>query len=180
MGRASEPIAGLRGGHVPGSTNLPFEDVLDERGLLKPKDELQASKLGRWVSGGGGYCSCCSCSCCSCCSFPLLLPAAPSRCSFPLLLPAAPSRCSFPLLLPVAPSCCSFLLLLPAAACCCLAAAAAELLLPLLLRDRNRPKVRAPREEHPIDLSPPSPRMALFPSHRRYSRRQASLSKARS
>ena len=38
-GRAPEPRAGLRSGHMPGALNLPFADVL-EHGQLKPKAAL--------------------------------------------------------------------------------------------------------------------------------------------
>lgn len=41
-GRDAEPRPGLRGGHVPGSVNLPFTDLLDD-GLLRPVDELRAA-----------------------------------------------------------------------------------------------------------------------------------------
>ena len=36
---APEPRAGLRGGHMPGSFNVPFGDVLQD-GRLKPHDEI--------------------------------------------------------------------------------------------------------------------------------------------
>lgn len=39
-GEAPEPRAGLRGGHVPGSRNLPFPEVLTEDGLMKANGEL--------------------------------------------------------------------------------------------------------------------------------------------
>jgi thiosulfate/3-mercaptopyruvate sulfurtransferase len=38
-GRAPEPRAGLRGGHMPGALNLPFGELL-EHGQLKPKPAL--------------------------------------------------------------------------------------------------------------------------------------------
>jgi thiosulfate/3-mercaptopyruvate sulfurtransferase len=41
-GRAPEPRAGLRSGHMPGALNLPFGEVL-EHGLLKPKAALIAT-----------------------------------------------------------------------------------------------------------------------------------------
>lgn len=46
-GKASEPRAGLRSGHIPGSLSLPFSALLDQ-GALKPTDELKAlfSELG--------------------------------------------------------------------------------------------------------------------------------------
>ena len=40
LGEAPEPRAGLRGGHVPGSRNLPFPQVLTPDGLLRPADDL--------------------------------------------------------------------------------------------------------------------------------------------
>ncbi len=40
-GREPEPRAGLRGGHIPGSTNLPYVDLIAADGTLKPKDELR-------------------------------------------------------------------------------------------------------------------------------------------
>ncbi len=35
-----EPRAGLTGGHIPGSTNLPFDKLLNPDGTMKPRDEL--------------------------------------------------------------------------------------------------------------------------------------------
>lgn len=40
-GRAAEPRAGLKSGHMPGALSLPFGDVL-EQGRLKPQAVLQA------------------------------------------------------------------------------------------------------------------------------------------
>ena len=40
-GEAPEPRPGLRGGHVPGSRNLPFLEVLSPEGLLRPADDLR-------------------------------------------------------------------------------------------------------------------------------------------
>ena len=40
-GEAPEPRPGLKGGHMPGSLNLPFADVV-EHGRLKPRDTLRA------------------------------------------------------------------------------------------------------------------------------------------
>ena len=43
-GTAPEPREGLRGGHIPGSLNLPFSDLLHaESQTLRPKDELAAA-----------------------------------------------------------------------------------------------------------------------------------------
>jgi thiosulfate/3-mercaptopyruvate sulfurtransferase len=41
-GEAPEPRAGLRSGHIPGSKNLPFADVLNPDGTMKPPAELKA------------------------------------------------------------------------------------------------------------------------------------------
>lgn len=40
-GEAPEPRAGLRSGHIPGSKNLPFADVLNLDGTMKPPAELK-------------------------------------------------------------------------------------------------------------------------------------------
>ena len=41
-GTASEPRPGLRSGHMPGATNIPFEELLDpETKALLPKDQLR-------------------------------------------------------------------------------------------------------------------------------------------
>lgn len=40
IGTAPEPRAGLRGGHMPGARNVPF-NTLVENGLLKPEPELR-------------------------------------------------------------------------------------------------------------------------------------------
>lgn len=39
-GTAPEPRAGLRGGHIPGAVNIPFDSVLDQ-GVMRSADELQ-------------------------------------------------------------------------------------------------------------------------------------------
>jgi len=41
FGNTPEPRPGLRGGHMPGSLNLPFVDIV-EHGRLKPPDALRA------------------------------------------------------------------------------------------------------------------------------------------
>ena len=41
-GKTPEPRPGLRGGHMPGSLNLPFAEVV-EHGRLKPPDALKAA-----------------------------------------------------------------------------------------------------------------------------------------
>lgn len=40
-GRQPEPRAGLRSGHMPGTKNVPFNEVLNPDGTLKPMDDLQ-------------------------------------------------------------------------------------------------------------------------------------------
>lgn len=43
-GRAAEPRPGLRGGHIPGSRNLPYNGLIDSAtGMMKPLDELRAA-----------------------------------------------------------------------------------------------------------------------------------------
>lgn len=42
-GEAPEPRAGLRSGHLPGSLNLPFPDVLNPDGTLKANGDLAAA-----------------------------------------------------------------------------------------------------------------------------------------
>jgi len=41
-GEAPEPRAGLRGGHIPGSKNVPFGTLLNPEGTMKPGAELRA------------------------------------------------------------------------------------------------------------------------------------------
>ena len=40
-GKMPEPRAGLRAGHIPGSKNLPFNELLDEKGMFLPPEKLQ-------------------------------------------------------------------------------------------------------------------------------------------
>lgn len=40
-GKAEEPRPGLRSGHIPGAHNLPFQQVLNTDGTLKPAPELE-------------------------------------------------------------------------------------------------------------------------------------------
>lgn len=42
-GEAPEPRAGLRGGHMPGALNLPFDALITHEGTLKPPAELEAA-----------------------------------------------------------------------------------------------------------------------------------------
>lgn len=42
-GTEPEPRAGLRGGHIPGSVNLPYETLYQADGTLKPPDALRAA-----------------------------------------------------------------------------------------------------------------------------------------
>ena len=44
-GSEPEPRAGLRGGHIPGSVNLPYETLYRPDGTLKPPDALRAAFL---------------------------------------------------------------------------------------------------------------------------------------
>jgi len=41
-GTEPEPRAGLRGGHIPGSLNLPYAELVDADGCLLPPDQLRA------------------------------------------------------------------------------------------------------------------------------------------
>ena len=41
-GKVPEPRPGLRGGHIPGAHNLPFQKLLNKDGTLKPAKELEA------------------------------------------------------------------------------------------------------------------------------------------
>ena len=42
-GEAPEPRHGLRAGHIPGSTNLPFAEMLNPDGTMKPPAALKAA-----------------------------------------------------------------------------------------------------------------------------------------
>jgi thiosulfate/3-mercaptopyruvate sulfurtransferase len=44
-GTEPEPRAGLRGGHIPGSLNLPYESLYRTDGTLKPTDALRSAFL---------------------------------------------------------------------------------------------------------------------------------------
>ena len=41
-GAAPEPRAGLRSGHIPGSLNLPYDQLVNDDGMLKSVDEIKA------------------------------------------------------------------------------------------------------------------------------------------
>ena len=41
-GRSPEPRPGLRGGHIPGSRNLPYAELVDAEGRLLEDDALRA------------------------------------------------------------------------------------------------------------------------------------------
>jgi len=43
QGRAPEPRAGLRSGHMPGALNLPFPILLNPDGTMKPAADLEAA-----------------------------------------------------------------------------------------------------------------------------------------
>ena len=47
-GTEPEPRAGLRGGHIPGSVNLPYDELYQPDGTLAPREELQR----RFVAAG--------------------------------------------------------------------------------------------------------------------------------
>jgi thiosulfate/3-mercaptopyruvate sulfurtransferase len=49
-GRAPEPRPGLRGGHIPGSRNLPFGQLLDAQGCLLPAVALRERLSAAGVS----------------------------------------------------------------------------------------------------------------------------------
>jgi thiosulfate/3-mercaptopyruvate sulfurtransferase len=45
-GEAPEPRPGIRGGHIPGSFNLPFTELVRADGTLRPEEELRAQLTG--------------------------------------------------------------------------------------------------------------------------------------
>jgi thiosulfate/3-mercaptopyruvate sulfurtransferase len=51
-GTEAEPRAGLRGGHIPGSLNLPYEALYRPDGTLKPPDELRAAIIAAGIDLG--------------------------------------------------------------------------------------------------------------------------------
>lgn len=48
-GTAPEPRPGLRGGHIPGSLNLPFDELLTPERALRPPEALRARLLAAGV-----------------------------------------------------------------------------------------------------------------------------------
>jgi thiosulfate/3-mercaptopyruvate sulfurtransferase len=40
-GDAPEPRPGLKSGHMPGAHNVPYETLLDEKGFLRPREDLE-------------------------------------------------------------------------------------------------------------------------------------------
>ena len=49
-GSVAEPRPGLRSGHIPGSRNLPYNELFDAAtGTMKPLDELRAAFAGAGV-----------------------------------------------------------------------------------------------------------------------------------
>lgn len=48
-GEAPEPRPGIRGGHIPGSFNLPFTELVRADGTLRPEEELRAQLTGAGV-----------------------------------------------------------------------------------------------------------------------------------
>jgi thiosulfate/3-mercaptopyruvate sulfurtransferase len=51
-GRAPEPRAGVRSGHIPGSRSLPYTELLTAVQTLRPPAELRARFAARGVEGG--------------------------------------------------------------------------------------------------------------------------------
>ena len=51
-GTEAEPRAGLRGGHIPGSLNVPYETLYRPDGMLLPPDALRAAFTGAGVDLG--------------------------------------------------------------------------------------------------------------------------------
>ncbi len=57
FGEVEEPRAGLRRGHMPGASNLPFPDLF-EMGVLKPRSELEAMLARHFDDSRHTICSC--------------------------------------------------------------------------------------------------------------------------
>jgi thiosulfate/3-mercaptopyruvate sulfurtransferase len=51
-GTEPEPRPGLRGGHIPGSRNLPFNELVNSEGILLPLDQLREKLLGSGIDLG--------------------------------------------------------------------------------------------------------------------------------
>jgi len=51
-GEADEPRAGLRKGHIPGSKNLPFTELMNDDGTLKSPDALRALFAAKGIDLG--------------------------------------------------------------------------------------------------------------------------------
>ena len=50
QGKVPEPRPGIRSGHIPGSLNLPYNQLFDAAtGTMKPLDQLRAAFLGAGV-----------------------------------------------------------------------------------------------------------------------------------
>ncbi|MFT8781608.1 sulfurtransferase [Acetobacter syzygii] len=49
-GKVSEPRAGVKSGHIPGSRNIPYKTVLDEKGFFRPATELETLFLHAGVT----------------------------------------------------------------------------------------------------------------------------------
>jgi thiosulfate/3-mercaptopyruvate sulfurtransferase len=52
QGTEPEPRLGLRGGHIPGSRNLPFTELVTPEGILLPLDQLREKLLGSGIDLG--------------------------------------------------------------------------------------------------------------------------------
>jgi len=57
FGEVEEPRPGLRRGHMPGASNLPFPDLF-ENGLLKPREELKRLLADHFQGDKHTICSC--------------------------------------------------------------------------------------------------------------------------
>jgi thiosulfate/3-mercaptopyruvate sulfurtransferase len=50
-GATPEPRAGMRSGHIPGSENVPYTDLLNEDGTFRPVTEVKARFAKAGVDG---------------------------------------------------------------------------------------------------------------------------------
>jgi thiosulfate/3-mercaptopyruvate sulfurtransferase len=48
-GRAAEPRPGIRSGHIPGARNVPYNNLFDASGAMKPLEELRKAFAGAGV-----------------------------------------------------------------------------------------------------------------------------------